>query len=40
MNPDQTALIGAFCAGSTLLVFETSNILVDDKKHTFCDNVL
>ena len=26
--------------GSTLFVFEASNILVDDKKHTFCDYAL
>ena len=32
MDPDQT--------GSTLFVYEASNILVDDKKHTFCDYAL
>ena len=32
MDPDQTA--------PTVFVFEASNILVDDKKHTFCDYAL
>ena len=33
MDPEQTAPTG----GSPLFVYEASNILVDDKKHTFCD---
>ena len=37
MDPDQTVLTGAIWFGSTLFVYEASNILVDDKKHTFCD---
>ena len=32
MDPDHT--------GSTLFVNEASNILVDDKKHAFCDYAL
>ena len=32
MEPDQTA--------PTVIVYEASNILVDDKKHTFCDYAL
>ena len=32
MDPDQT--------GSKLFVYAASNILVDDKKHQFCDNGL
>ena len=32
MDPDQTA--------PTLFVYEASNILVDDKKHSFCDYAL
>ena len=35
MDPDHTAP-----TGSTLFVYEASNILVDDKKHTFCDDAL
>ena len=36
MDPDQTDPIGAVWSGSTLFVYEASNILVDDnKKHTF-----
>ena len=31
MVPDQTAPIGAVSSGSTLFVYEASNILVDDK---------
>ena len=31
MDPDQTAPLGAVLSGSTLFVYETSNILVDDK---------
>ena len=31
MDPDQTALTGAVCSGSTLFVCEASNILVDNK---------
>ena len=40
MNPDQTAPTGAVRSGSTLFVCEASNVLVDDKKHTFCEYVL
>ena len=32
MDPDQTAPVGAVWSGSTLFVYEGSNILVDDKK--------
>ena len=35
MDPDQTAPTGI-----TLFVYEISNILVDDKEHTFCDYAL
>ena len=38
MDPDQTApTVGS---GSTLFIYEASNSLVDDKKHTFCDYAL
>ena len=37
MDPDQTAPIGAVGSGSTLFIYEASNSLVDDKKHTLCD---
>ena len=37
MDPDQTAPTGAVCSGSTVFVYKASNILSDDKKHTFCD---
>ena len=37
MDPDQTAPTGAVLSGSTVFVYEASNNLVDDKKHTFCD---
>ena len=40
MDPDQTAPTGAVCSGFTLFVFEASNSLVDDTKHTFCDYAL
>ena len=36
MDPDQTASTGAVLSGSTLFVYDASNIIVDDKKHTFC----
>ena len=36
MNPDQTAPTGAVRSGFTLFIYEASNSLVDDKKHTFC----
>ena len=36
MDPDQTAP-GAVCSGVTLFIYEASNSLVDDKKHTICD---
>ena len=32
MDPDQTA--------PTLFVYEASNVLVDDQKHTLCDYAL
>ena len=35
MDRDQTAP-----SGSTLFIYEASNSLVDDKKHTFCDYAL
>ena len=35
MYPDQTALTGAVWSGSTLFVYEVSNILVDDKNIHF-----
>ena len=31
MDPDQTAPKDAVCSGSTMFVYEASNILVDDK---------
>ena len=31
MDPDQTAPTGAVLSGSTLFVYEASNIVVDDK---------
>ena len=37
---DQTAPTGAVWSGSALFVYEASNILVDVKKHTFCDYAL
>ena len=40
MDPDQTAPTGAVCSGFTLFIYEGSNSLVDDKKHTFCDYAL
>ena len=40
MDPDQTAPTGAVWSGSTLLIFEASKNLVDDKTHTFCDYAL
>ena len=51
MDPDLTAPTGAVrsgstlfvceeTSGSTLFVCEASNILVDDKKHTFSDYAL
>ena len=33
MDPDQTAPTGAVWSGSTLFVYEASNILVDDKTY-------
>ena len=36
MDPDQTAPVGVDWSGSTLFVYEASNILVDEK-NTFCD---
>ena len=35
MDPDQTAPTGAVCSGSTLFVYEASNILVYDKNIHF-----
>ena len=40
MDPDQTAPAGAVLSGFTMFVFEASNSIVDDKKHTFCDYAL
>ena len=41
MDPHQTAPTEAVWSGSTLFVYEVSNILVDDiKKHTFCNYAL
>ena len=40
MDPDQTAPTGTVSSGSTVFVYEASNILMDDKKHTFCDYAL
>ena len=40
MDPDQTALTGEIRSGSTLFVYEASNILVDDKNIHFCDFAL
>ena len=40
MDPDQTASTGAGWSGSTLFIYEASNILVEDKKHSFCDYAL
>ena len=40
MDQDQTAPTGAVSSGSTLFVNEASNILVDDKKHSFCEYAL
>ena len=40
MDPDKTAPLGAVWSGSKLFVYEASNILVDDKIHTFCDYAL
>ena len=40
MDPDQTTPTGAVRNVSTLFVYEASNILVDDKKHTFCEYAL
>ena len=37
MDPEQTAPTGAVRSGSTLFFYEGSHILVDDKKHDFCD---
>ena len=35
MDPDQTAPTGAVWSGSTLFVYDASNILVDDKNIHF-----
>ena len=40
MDPDQTAPTGAVSTWSNLFVYEALNILVDDKKNTFCDYAL
>ena len=40
VDPDQTAPTGAVGSGSTLFGYEALNILVNDKKLTFCDFVL
>ena len=38
VDPDQTA--PTVWSGSTMFVYEASNILADDKKHTFCEYTL
>ena len=40
VDPDQTAPTGAVWSGFTLYIYEASNSLGDDKKHTFCDFAL
>ena len=40
MDRNQTAPAGAVLSGSTLFVCKASNILVNDKKNTFCDYAL
>ena len=40
VDQDQTAPIRAVWSESTLFIYEASNSLVDDKKHTFCDYAL
>ena len=40
MGPDQTASAGAVSTRSTLFGYDAINILVGDKKHTFCDYAL
>ena len=40
MDPDQSAPTGAVWSGSTLFVFEASNILVDDIHVVICDHEL
>ena len=40
MDPDQTAPVGTVRSGSTLFVYEASNIVVDDINDTFCDYAL
>ena len=40
MEQDQTAPTGSVCSGFTLFIYEASNSLADDKKHTFCDHAL
>ena len=40
MDPDQTGATGAVRSGFTLFIYEASNSLVDDQKHTFCDYAL
>ena len=40
MDHDQTAPTEAVLSGSTLFIYEASNSLADDKKHTFCDYAL
>ena len=40
MDPDQTAPTGAVCSRFTMFIYEASNSLVDDKKHTFYDYAL
>ena len=37
MDPDQTSPTGTVRSWSTMFVYEASNILVEDKKHTFRD---
>ena len=40
MDPDQTALTVAVRSESTMFIYNASNSLVDDKKHTFCGYAL
>ena len=40
MDPDQTDPTGAVSSEFTVFIYEASNRLVDDKKHTFFDYAL
>ena len=39
-NKNWSTLDIVVCSGSTLFDYEVSNILVDDKIHTFCEYAL